>query len=264
MADKKPEAKKPASAPASGGLFELETKIIVVSLFIIIIYLASGKYILKAMGVDVDEVYRELTLFVFKILDGFNWLFNTVFFLSIFISLLLIFGTIYMKARYKEVVTLYKVGLSKGFVASSSSTAKAEAEILADSANGNIEGALKSEKQVDENGKPILNVSGENKKWNDVEKHMSSMNSSDWRIAIIEADILLYEMLEQMGYDGATVADKLKLVESSDFNTLDLAWRAHKIRNVIAHEGASYALSYEQAKEAIDMYRKVFAEFYFI
>ncbi len=261
MADKKPEAKKPA-APASGGLFELETKIIVVAIFIIIIYLASGKYILKAMGINVDELYREAGLFMIKLLDGFNWLFNTVFFLSIFLSLLLIFGTIYMKARYKEVVTLYKVGLSKGFISSSSSTAKAEAEVLAESGAGN-DGAS-SEKLVDENGKPILNVSGENKKWNDVERHMSTMNPSDWRIAIIEADILLYEMLDQMGYDGPTVADKLKLIESSDFSTLDLAWRAHKIRNVIAHEGASYALSYEQAKEAIDMYRKVFAEFYFI
>ena len=273
MADKKPEAKKPA-APSGGGMFELEAKIIMVVVFLIIIYLALGQYVLKDLGFDTKNFYNQFILGVLKALDAFNWLFNTVFFLAIFLTLLLVLARFYVRTKYKEVTALYKISLPKGFIASSSSTAKAEAEVAAemmsnngaaggggasDNGNGNGNGYT-----TDENGKPILNASGENKKWNEVEKHIASMNSSDWRMAILEADIMLYEMLDQMGYDGETVADKLKQIESSDFSTLDLAWRAHKVRNVIAHEGTSYALSYEQARDTIDMYRKVFAEFYFI
>ena len=152
------------------------------------------------------------------------------------------------------------MGLPKGYVASSSSTATASAPASSGVlSEGSFSGPL-----VDDNGKAVLNPSGENKKWDDIQKHIASMNSSDWRMAILEADILLYEMLDQMGYDGDTIAEKLKVIESSDFNTLDLAWRAHKVRNTIAHEGASYELSHEQAKNTIDLYKKVFEEFYFI
>ena len=51
MADKKPDSKKPAP-PASGGghMFELELKIFLVVAFILIIYLATGKRVLQALG----------------------------------------------------------------------------------------------------------------------------------------------------------------------------------------------------------------------
>ena len=118
--------------------------------------------------------------------------------------------------------------------------------------------------KTDGDGKMVLNASGDNKRWDDILRHMASMNSSEWRMAILEADILLYEMLDQMGYQGDTIAEKLKVIEPSDFNNIDAAWRAHKVRNAISHEGASYELSYQQAQNTIELYRKVFQEFYFI
>jgi hypothetical protein len=103
-----------------------------------------------------------------------------------------------------------------------------------------------------------------NEKWERVERHMKSTNPNDWRLAILEADIMLDEMLSVLQYSGETMADKLKSVERSDFLTIDKAWEAHKVRNVIAHEGADFLLSDREAKRVIDLYREVFEEFHFV
>ena len=261
MADKKPDAKKSAGAkPAGAGaghMFELELKIFLVVAFIVIIYLATGRDILQSLGYDQSDSVGHISNTLNQGLNMFNGIFNLVIFFSVFIILLFVLGSFYYKYKHKEIFTLYKMGLPKGYVSSLSSTA------VSSVAEKPTESDEKND-LVDESGKPVLNPSGENKKWDEIQKHISSMNPSDWRMAILEADILLYEMLDQMGYDGDTIAEKLKLIEPSDFNTLDLAWRAHKVRNAISHEGSSYEMSYQQAQNTIELYKKVFEEFYFI
>jgi hypothetical protein len=101
-------------------------------------------------------------------------------------------------------------------------------------------------------------------RWELVIKHVESENPGDWRMAIMEADIMLDEMLDKQGYHGESIGDKLKQVEKSDFNTIDEAWEAHKVRNQIAHEGSEFLLTQRRAKEIISMYEKVFREFYMI
>jgi hypothetical protein len=265
MADKKPDPKKAGAKPAApaGHMFELEAKIFLVVAFIVVIYLATGRYVLERLGYSQANSINYFSGILNSGLDLFNGIFNMVIFLSVFLILIFVLGSIYFKYKHKEILTLYKTSLPKGYVASLSSTAKATVGggASVDGGAGVIEGGSSVEGGV---AKFVLNNSGENKKWVEIEKHMASMNSSEWRMAILEADILLYEMLEQMGYEGDTIADKLKVIEPSDFNNLDSAWRAHKVRNTIAHEGSSYEMSYEQAQNTIDLYRKVFEEFYFI
>lgn len=103
-----------------------------------------------------------------------------------------------------------------------------------------------------------------NKKWERVLMHAQSNNPSDWRLAIIEADIMLDELLDVQGYRGETIGDKMKGIEKSDFLTLDQAWDAHKVRNLIAHEGSSFVLTEREARRVIDLYKTVFEEFKFI
>lgn len=276
MADKKPDPKKGAgSKPAgagSGHMFELEVKIFLVVAFIVVIYLATGRYVLEGLGYRQVDSVSYFTGILNNGLDLFNGVFNMAIFLSVFLILVFVLGSVYFKYKHKEIVTLYRTSLPKGYVASLSSTAtKAVIGLGVNGVSGALDasgvengGGNQGEGVLGGNGKIVLNNSGENKKWVDIERHMASMNPSDWRMAILEADILLYDMLDQMGYEGDTIADKLKVIEPSDFNNLDSAWRAHKVRNTIAHEGASYEMSHEQAKNTIDLYRKVFEEFYFI
>ncbi len=76
---------------------------------------------------------------------------------------------------------------------------------------------------------------------------------------------MLDQMLTKIGYAGVSVGEKLKNVEESDFITLQKAWEAHKVRNRIAHGGATeLKLDRREADRVIDLYQQVFAEFYYI
>jgi hypothetical protein len=103
-----------------------------------------------------------------------------------------------------------------------------------------------------------------NRRWERVVSHLNSTSVNDWKFAILEADIILDELLDATGYRGETVSDKLKRVEASDFETLEFAWEAHKVRNTIAHEGSEFVISEREARRVIGLYQAVFEEFHYI
>lgn len=85
-----------------------------------------------------------------------------------------------------------------------------------------------------------------NERWDRILEHFVSPNPNDWRAAIIDADNMLEELITALGYSGATFGEKLKGINLNDFPTLQSAWEAHKIRNIIAHEGVNYNLTERQ------------------
>ncbi len=100
--------------------------------------------------------------------------------------------------------------------------------------------------------------------WEKVIAHISSQNPNDWKQAIIDADIILGDLLTKMGYGGEGIGEQLKRVIKGDFQTIDQAWEAHKIRNMVAHEGSSFTLDQHEAQRVINLYKQVFEEFYYI
>jgi hypothetical protein len=96
---------------------------------------------------------------------------------------------------------------------------------------------------------------------NDVLAHTASSNPNDWKLAIIEADIILDDILKQQGYVGSSLGERLKSIGTGELNSLNDAWEAHKIRNRIAHDGADFVLTQRLAEETINRYRRVFTEF---
>lgn len=101
-------------------------------------------------------------------------------------------------------------------------------------------------------------------RWDRALMHIESKNSNDWRQAIIDADIILGDLLTKMGYQGEGIGEQLKRVEKADFKTLNDAWEAHRVRNEIAHAGSDYSFNQHEARRVIHLYRKVFEEFYYI
>ena len=99
-----------------------------------------------------------------------------------------------------------------------------------------------------------------NSRFADIEKHIASDNPNDWKLAIIEADIVLDEALKKLGYNGVSLGERLKSITPSQLTCLDDAWQAHKIRNQIAHGGADFVLTKRLAEETIKRYRRVFTE----
>src|SRR3989344_3535146 len=107
-------------------------------------------------------------------------------------------------------------------------------------------------------------VSRAQMRWNRIVEEAGSENEQNWQLAILEADIMLNELLDNLGYKGETMADKMRQVERGDFNTIDLAWEAHRARNTIAHQGLCASISSREARRIIDLYEKIFREFQFI
>lgn len=101
-------------------------------------------------------------------------------------------------------------------------------------------------------------------RWNRIKEEISSDNEQSWRLAILEADIMLNELLDVLAYRGETMADKMKQVERADWKTIDMAWEAHRMRNTIAHQGSLQRLSDREARRIILLYEQVFKEFKFV
>lgn len=95
-------------------------------------------------------------------------------------------------------------------------------------------------------------------RWEKVLSLVKSENQNDWKAAIIDADNLLEEALNENGFAGNTVGEMLK---AGNFDTLQSAWTGHKVRNSIAHD-PNFILTHRDAKVAVANFGQVFSEFY--
>jgi len=103
-----------------------------------------------------------------------------------------------------------------------------------------------------------------NKKWKNVLGYLSSENPGDWKLAVIEADSMLEELMDQLGFKGENLGEKLKNVDQEKFRDLSVAWEAHIVRNRIAHEGTDFELSQHEAKRIIALYEQIFHAYGYI
>ncbi|USN87564.1 MAG: hypothetical protein H6779_04090 [Candidatus Nomurabacteria bacterium] len=99
-----------------------------------------------------------------------------------------------------------------------------------------------------------------NSRLEDIDKHITSDNPNDWKLAIIEADIVLDDELKKVGYTGTSLGERLRSINTAQLNSLDDAWQAHKVRNQIAHGGADFVLTKHLAENTIKQYKRVFGE----
>ncbi len=105
------------------------------------------------------------------------------------------------------------------------------------------------------------NPATRNERWELIQARTTEDNPESWRVAIIEADIMLDETLKNAGYVGQNLGEKLKGANAESFTTLQDAWEAHKVRNEIAHVGRDFILTQKSAQETITRYARVFKEF---
>lgn len=87
-----------------------------------------------------------------------------------------------------------------------------------------------------------------------IENKLSKEHPSSWTAVIIEGDKLLDKAMMEMGLPGKTMGERLKK-SGSRFSNLNAVWRAHKLRNTIAHE-AGFEVSYRQAFNALAIYKQ--------
>ena len=184
-------------------------------------------------GVDIVGLVRWLYEKIFggdwqSFVDSATVWWNVYSIVAILFSLLFFIGFIYAKIRYGQLCEIEQEGLR-------------------------AEEARWAERYGNQEVK--------NTRWATIQKHLSKESPTEWRIAIIEADIFLEEILNNAGYVGNTIGEKLKGANTASFTTIQDAWEAHKVRNEIAHSGSDFVLTRKIAQETLTRFERVFREF---
>lgn len=102
------------------------------------------------------------------------------------------------------------------------------------------------------------------RRWDAILQHLFSKNPGDWKIAIMDADEMLENLLDELGFQGISLGEKLKSVDMEKYSSLRDAWDAHLVRNKIAHGGIDFIISQEEAKKVIGIYEQIFRDFKYI
>ena len=96
-------------------------------------------------------------------------------------------------------------------------------------------------------------------RWQGVLKHLESLNESEWRVAVIEADKLIDEILARKGFEGESIAEKMSSIEKDRMKSIDRLWEAHKTRNRIVHK-PDYKIEQSEARRTISYYEEALVE----
>lgn len=189
-----------------------------------------------------EPVFLNLEYLFYKLYDIFGGLFEFIFsirFLVFLRALGIILIILLITAVLYALVRLYEI--------SEEDKKKAGSSSLAQTASNDADAIpLPTEKK--------------NELWESIRTKLLSDSPSDWRLAIIEADIYLDRLLDDKGFQGDTISDKLKQVTPDALGSIQMAWEAHKVRNRIAHEGSAYTLTMPEARRVLSYYEIVFRD----
>jgi hypothetical protein len=91
------------------------------------------------------------------------------------------------------------------------------------------------------------------KQWSRIEKRTESGTESDYKLAIIDADDFLAEVLDDRGYDSETFEESIQKAGKLIAPILEDVLRAHETRNLIVYN-PDYKLSIAEAKKILETY----------
>lgn len=94
-----------------------------------------------------------------------------------------------------------------------------------------------------------------NKIWQKIIKRIETGGESEYKVAIVEADDLLYKILEDKGYEGDSFEQLLKSAGRRILPSFEEISLAHSVRNSVVHD-PDYKLDLETAKRTLNDYEK--------
>lgn len=103
-------------------------------------------------------------------------------------------------------------------------------------------------------GTKHLNIEYYRVKWLEIEQQLKRDEPSTFHIVVLNADKLLNQALEQRGFRGQTMAERMKSA-GKNFSNSNAVWSAHKLRNQIAHEPDVH-VTYDNARTALSGFRQ--------
>ena len=87
-----------------------------------------------------------------------------------------------------------------------------------------------------------------------IENRLAKNNSATFMKTVIDGDKLLDKAMMEMGIPGKNMGERLKRSKDK-FSDINAVWRAHKLRNALAHED-DLEITYRQAQTALSIYKQ--------
>lgn len=103
-------------------------------------------------------------------------------------------------------------------------------------------------------GPSTLNVERYRIKWLSIEQQVKQGEESSYHLAIMNADKLLDQALQERNVRGNTMGERMKTVQQR-WSNANAVWGAHKLRNRIAHE-PDVRVNYDQACGALVAFKQ--------
>ncbi len=97
------------------------------------------------------------------------------------------------------------------------------------------------------------------KDWGKIVSRIKGEKEEDYKMAIIEADDLLKEILLKMNFKGETMNDLLSQVDEKSLPSIEDVYYAHGLRNNIVHN-PDYDLNIDHAKKSLKIYEQAFRD----
>ena len=98
-----------------------------------------------------------------------------------------------------------------------------------------------------------------NKKWQKIMDRLQRGDQANLKLAVIESDGLLDEVLIRMALPGKDMSERLKQFERHELSSIDSVVEAHDLRNYIISSPAAHILL-EQAEQAVGAFEKALRE----
>jgi hypothetical protein len=92
-------------------------------------------------------------------------------------------------------------------------------------------------------------------KWDKVRAKMQSGNQSDYKVAIIEGDNIIDDLIARMGYKGENFSERLDNINPGQIENIEELRLAHEMRNRIIHD-ESLVLTKEEAQKTLGYFEE--------
>ncbi len=98
------------------------------------------------------------------------------------------------------------------------------------------------------------------KAWNQIVKRIKTNDVSNWKMAILEADKLLDDILKGAGYRAETHDERIKQVGPEALSNIEQIREAHRVRNRVAQE-PDFTITKDEAIATLKIYKAAFQEY---
>ena len=92
-------------------------------------------------------------------------------------------------------------------------------------------------------------------RWKKIREKLKNKNEAEYKLAIIEADDLIGDLIEKLGFKGENMGERLDNIPAGQLDNVEDLQTAHQTRNRIIHDD-NLQFSKEEAQKTLELYEK--------